>query len=186
MNWVPAVQVATSVKETPIKKTAAIVPRAVQELSAARLIIPRINVDAVIRETGITLEGAMAVPSNRVDVGWYSLGTYPGETGSAVIGGHNRWDGGIAVFDRLDQLEKGDVLSVVNAKGGSTAFVVRDMRTYDATDVNSGIFESDSGAHLNLITCSGAWNPSTNSYTTRYVIFTDVVQAARHNAVVPI
>lgn len=109
-----------------------------------------------------------------------AVGVWAG-TGSAVIGGHNCWDGETAVFGRLDQPEKGDVLSVVNAKGGSTAFVVRDMRTFDATDVNSGIFESDSGAHLNLITCSGVWNPSTNSHTTRYVIFADVVQAALHS-----
>jgi LPXTG-site transpeptidase (sortase) family protein len=158
----------------------------IAEVLAARLIIPKINVDAVIQDMGLTSEGAMAVPNNRVDVGWYSLGTRPGETGSAVIGGHNRWHGGVAVFDPLHQLEKGDVLSVVNAKGVSISFVVRDMRTYNATDANTGIFESKSGAHLNLITCSGVWDPTTNSYTTRLVIFTDVVQTANKIVAAPI
>ncbi|MDD5726592.1 MAG: class F sortase [Patescibacteria group bacterium] len=146
--------------------------------SEAHLIIPRIKVNAVIKDMGLTPEGAMAIPANRVDVGWFSLGTRPGEIGSAVIGGHNRWDQKVAVFDHLNRLKKGDILSVVDAKGISTSFVIRGMRTYDATDINSGIFASESGIHLNLITCSGFWNPITKSYTTRLVIFTDAIQIA--------
>jgi len=146
--------------------------------SEAYLIIPRIKVKAVIKDMSLTSEGAMAIPDNRVDVGWFSLGTRPGEIGSAVIGGHNRWDLKVAVFNHLNQLKKGDILSVVDAKGISTSFVVRKMRTYDATDINTGIFASESGIHLNLITCSGVWDPITKSYTTRLVIFTDAIQVA--------
>lgn len=160
----PSVQADVPVKSPP----QALAPQ-------ARLKIPKINVDAVIKEMGITPDGAMAVPGNRVDVGWFRFGTRPGQIGSAVIGGHNRWDGGVAVFHRLDQLKKGDIVSVVDAKGTSTSFVVRDMRTYDANDTQSGIFESVSGAHLNLITCSGTLDPVTQNYATRLVVFTDAI-----------
>ena len=145
----------------------------VQEKPEAHL---KIEVDAVIKDMSVTSDGVMEVPSNRIDIGWFSFGTRPGKTGSAVIGGHNRFDSKSGVFVNLNQLEKGDVLSVVDAKGFSTSFVVRDMHIYDATDTNTGIFESQSGVHLNLITCSGDWNPLTKSYTKRLVIFTDVVQ----------
>lgn len=153
----------------PVKKT-------VQKKPEAHLLIPKIKLDVVIQDSGLTKEGVMAVPNSNTDVGWFSLGTRPGQEGSAVIGGHNRWRGKPGAFVRLDQLKKGDALSVVNAKGHSVSFMVREMRTYDAKDFDNEIFLSASGAHLNLITCSGVWDPLTKSYTTRLVIFTDLIQ----------
>ena len=119
----------------------------------------------------------MAVPGNGVDVGLFSLGTHPGDAGSAVIGGHNQWDSRAAVFGHLDQVKVGDIVSVVDAKGVETSFVVRATRIFDATDTDTGIFTSQSGAHLNLITCSGEWDAATQDYTKRLVIFTDLVEA---------
>lgn len=187
--------VVSSVHESPQKpsfviaptaqKAIVLVPRAVQEIPQAHLKIPKIGVDAVIKEMGMTSEGAMAVPSNSIDVGWFSPGTRPGETGSAVIGAHSLWNSEAGVFAHLDQLQKGDVVSVVDAKGVATSFVVRDIRTYDAADTDTGIFESENGVHLNLITCSGQWDPATQTYTTRLVVFTDVVQTSNAVAIVP-
>ncbi len=156
----------------PVVHAAATTP---PEVAGVHLKIPTIGVDAVVKDMGLTTGGAMAVPDNRVDAGWYRLGTRPGEIGSAVIGGHNVWDAGVGVFARLPELKKGDVASVVDAQGVAISFVVRDTRTYDATDTKTGIFESSSGAHLNLITCSGEWNPVTKSFTKRFVVFTDVM-----------
>ncbi|MEJ0021859.1 MAG: class F sortase [Candidatus Doudnabacteria bacterium] len=169
----PAIQVAVA-QNLPQKKVV-VIPKTA-ELPEAHLKIPSINVDAVIKDMGVTTTtGAMALPGNRFDVGWYDLGTVPGQTGSAVIGGHNYWDSGTGAFVNLNKLKKGDVLSVVDARGVSTSFVVSDIRTFDANDTNSGIFQSVSGVHLNLITCSGTWDPSTKSYTTRLVVYTDAV-----------
>jgi LPXTG-site transpeptidase (sortase) family protein len=147
-----------------------------QTVLEAHLVIPEIGVNAVIKDMETTPDGAMDVPGNRVDVGWFSLGTTPGEIGSAVIGGHNRWDGGSGVFVRLDQLAVGDVLSVVDKNGVSTFFAVREMRTYEPTDFGGDIFNSEGlGIHLNLITCSGVFDPATGTYTKRLVVFTDAV-----------
>lgn len=170
-NSLPSAKTIPVIKtKTPLKAKVAVAAKKPE----ARLIIPRIKVNAVIKDMGLTNRGAMAVPNNRVDVGWYSFGTRPGETGSAVVGGHNYWNGD-AVFEDLNQLEIGDVLSVVDAKGVTLSFVVREMRTFDATEKNSGIFVSESGIHLNLITCSGVYNSKTKTYTTRLVVYTDLV-----------
>ena len=148
----------------------------IQKVSEVRLKISEIGVDAVIKNMGVTSDGAMAVPNNNIDVGWFSFGARPGETGTAVIGAHNRLNSKPGIFARLDELKKGDTLSVVNSSGTSIYFVVRDIHTYDALDTNTGVFESSgSGTHLNLITCSGAWDSKTKSHTTRLVIFTDLV-----------
>lgn len=152
-----------------------VVPKIVKEIPEAYLKIPKIGVNAVIKSMGVTSDGFMLVPGNRFDVGWFNLGARPGQTGNAVIGGHNRWASEPGVFANLNQLKIGDVLSVVDEKGVSTSFMVKDMRIFDATDTNSGVFDSDSGVHLNLITCTGTWDPSTKTYTKRLVVFTDAV-----------
>ncbi len=149
--------------------------KAVKDVPAAHIRIPSIGVDAVIKEMGLTPEGAMAVPGNNYDAGWYDLGTRPGNAGSAVIGGHNRWADAPGVFSRLNELKQGDIVSVVDAEGAKTSFVVREMRTFDATDINSGIFKSETGAHLNLVTCSGVWDPTARTYSQRLVVFTDAI-----------
>ena len=54
--------------------------------------------------------------------------------------------------------------------------MVREIRTYDATADATDVFISNDGkAHLNIITCDGAWNKNMNQYSQRLVIFTDKV-----------
>ncbi len=158
----------------PVRKPITVASAIVKKPLESHLIIPEIHVNATIKSLGETSAGAMAVPANRTDVGWFNLGAIPGETGSAVIGGHNYWNGS-GVFARLDELVAGDSLSVVDAKGVLTTFVVRETRLYKPTDDATDIFTSDSGSHLNLITCAGVWDTSTKSYTKRLVVFADEV-----------
>lgn len=175
LKSMPVTQVNVLMKNVD-PEVAVVAPKVVEGIPEAYLKIPRIGVNAVIKSMGVTSDGVMLVPGNRFDVGWFSLGTRPGQTGSAVIGGHNRWASKPGVFANLNQLKIGDVLSVVDTNGIPTSFMVKDMRIFDAKDTNSGIFDSDSGVHLNLITCTGTWDPSTKTYTKRLVVFTDAVQ----------
>ena len=137
-----------------------------------RLTIPKINVKAAIEDVGLTSQGSMDVPKGPADVAWFDLGPRPGEKGSAVIAGHEGWKDGIpAVFDDLHELQKGDELYVRDGNGATTAFVVREVRTYGQNDNSSGVFTSRDGkAHLNLITCEGTWNAIQKSYSDRLVV----------------
>lgn len=137
-----------------------------------RLKIPRIKVNASIQYVGLTSVGAIGVPNSRSAVAWYKLGPRPGESGSAVIVGHSGSKPGPAtVFDNLYKLREGDVLYVLDSKGKSIPFVVREVRTYSPTAIVPEVFTSE-GIHLNLITC--IWNPSKRSFTKRFVVFTDL------------
>ena len=140
-----------------------------------RLIIPKINVDAAIEYVGLTSQGAMGVPAGPTDVAWFDLGPRPGENGSAVIAGHEGWKDNIqAVFDNLYKLQIGDKIYVEDENGSTTTFVVREMQTYGENQDFSDVFRSSDGkAHLNLITCAGAWNKAQKSYSNRLVVFTD-------------
>jgi sortase A len=117
----------------------------------------------------------MDTPKGPDDVAWYKLGHRPGDTGSAVIAGHSNWNKGApAVFDNINKLRPGDRLFVEDDKGVISTFVVRQSRDYNQNDDASAVFGSSDGkAHLNLITCEGAWNKVTNSYSKLLVVFAD-------------
>lgn len=140
-----------------------------------RLKIPIINIDAAIAYVGLNSDGAMDIKKDPTQVAWYQLGPRPGENGSAVIAGHYGWaDGKGSVFNNLHSLNKGDKLSIIDNKGVSVIFVVRESRKYDPDADASSVFESSDGkSHLNLVTCNGTWINSKNTYSERLVVFTD-------------
>ncbi len=139
-----------------------------------RLQIPKLKVDAHILYMGLTKAGDMDVPLNIKDVGWYKYGPHPGDNGSAVIAGHlDGLKGEAGVFVDLKKLQIGDSVLIVDNKGQTTAFVVRETRTYNQTENPGEIFNSSDGAHLNLITCTGAWDKTHHSFSKRLVVFAD-------------
>jgi sortase A len=143
-----------------------------------RLRIPKLYINEAIEPVGLTLDGAMEVPSNSVNVGWFRLGTLPGEPGSAVITGHFDGNNGTAgVFNKLHTLVPGDTLSVEDDQGQSTFFIVRESRIYSPTADAPDVFNEIEGNHLNLITCDGAWDHAKKSYAKRLVVFTDEVRS---------
>ena len=140
----------------------------------ARLIIPAIDIDAVVEFVGVAVKGTMEVPSNTTDVGWFKLGPRPGEIGSAVIAGHvDGKNGKEAVFTNLYKLKVGDKLYVKDDKGITTTFIVWDSRTYNSGYAEE-VFSSNDAAHLNLVTCDGVWNGTVKSYSKRLVVFADI------------
>lgn len=141
-----------------------------------RLKIPTINVDASVESLGLTVSGDMDTPKGPDNVAWFELGTRPGENGSAVIAGHfGTWKNGKrSVFDNLHKLKAGDKVYIEDEKGESITFVVREIRNFDPQADATEVFSSDDDmAHLNLITCEGAWNKDSKNYSKRLVVFAD-------------
>lgn len=143
-----------------------------------RLRVPSINVEATIEYVGLTKGGAMDVPKLHPNVAWYSLGTRPGNDGSAVIAGHYSWkkNGGGGVFGNLNQLRRGDRIYIDDDAGKSLVFIVQSNRLYDFDADAREIFSRSDGAFLNLITCAGTWDQSKQSSTQRRVVFAEFVK----------
>ena len=135
-----------------------------------------VKVNAPVEYLGLTENGGMASPKGWWNVGWYRLGTVPGQPGNAVIAGHLDATKGKAVFWRLRYLKPGDIVSVTDTDGKITRFRVRKTRVYhkDNFPLNE-VFGPSEGAHLNLITCDGTWNRSARVYDKRMVVYTDKV-----------
>ncbi len=139
-----------------------------------RLIIPAINVNAAVQYVSVTPRGAMEVPNNTVDVGWFKIGPRPGEKGSAVIAGHfDGQHGEPGVFTNLYQLKAGDKVYIQDNKG-YIPFVVRESRLYDPGYADD-VFSGNDSAHVNLITCDGVWDGTKKSYSKRLVVFADTI-----------
>ena len=140
-----------------------------------RMKIPVIKLDEMVLGVGLTPFGVMGAPVGPKGVGWFDLRPRPGERGGAIIVGHFGWKDGVqAAFDNLHDLQRGDRLYVEDSNGLVITFLVREWRLYDKNENFSKVFNmSGDGAHLNLITCGGAWNEDEESYSGRLVIFAD-------------
>ncbi len=144
-----------------------------------RLVIPAINVDALVQQVGLepTGTGEMAVPSNFTDVGWYKDGVRPGMRGSAVIAGHlNGKAVREAVFFDLHTLKVGDEVIIMSAERVEDIFRVVKIKTYEYDEEATDVFLSNDGKkRLNLITCGGTWLPEEKVYDKRTVVFTEIL-----------
>jgi sortase (surface protein transpeptidase) len=141
-----------------------------------RLIVPKLQINAAVEFVGVTSMGAMDVPADITEAGWYKYGAHPGENGSAVIAGHlDGKSGEPGVFIKLDKLQLGDGFSVLDDTGKTTSFVVRRIQAYSQDALPEEVFHSNRGAHLNLITCTGAWDRASKSFSNRLVVFADKV-----------
>ena len=146
------------------------------------ILIPAIHLDVPLESIGRTKSGALDVPKDFTNAGWFNLGPRPGEEGNAVIDGHYGWKNGVpAVFNLIHTLHIGDTIFVNDTEGKTVSFSVHEIRTYDPAMDAQGVFVSrDTKAHLVLITCSGIWIPSLHTYSNRFVIFADQETVTSH------
>jgi hypothetical protein len=139
------------------------------------LLIPRLGLEAEIQPVSLTADNAMDVPADGDKVGWFESGARPGEAGNAVLAGHLTTGYGLAgVFWGLSRLWLEDKLYVEDDRGHTFQFRVTHSQTFEAKDFpTTTIFGPGTGAHLNLITCEGAW--SWQGFSQRLVIFAELV-----------
>lgn len=139
-----------------------------------RLQIPKLKVDAHIIYVGVAKDGSMSVPTNVIDVGWYKYGALPGNSGTAVLAGHlDGLRGEPGVFSNLNELVAGDIITVTEDNDLVLTFIVRETRSYLQNEQPAEVFNSNSGSHLNLITCTGSWDSSEHRFAKRLVVFMD-------------
>jgi len=150
------------------------------EDTPVRLLIPAIQVDALIEPVGVLASGELNTPrqSPWTNVGWYNASPDPGADGSAVIDGHLDRPGGLpAVFWNLRNLHAGDQLKVIHHSGKISVFTVTSTASYSVHEVPlEAIFGNGGGRYLNLITCAGDWIPSQHQTTSRMVVYAMLVK----------
>ena len=150
-----------------------------QQMAGARLLIPRIKVNAPVETVADGADGSMAVPAAQpwTGVGWYIYGPYPGDVGSAIIDGHLDRPGGYpAVFWNLRLLRSGDQMFFDSPGKPRLRFRVTKVATYTPAHAPlDAIFNNTHGRFLNLVTCAGRWIPRIHQTTLRLVVYTALI-----------
>src|SRR3989338_1589063 len=117
-------------------------------ITPASLLIPVLGIETSVEHVGVNTRGNMAVPSNYVNVAWYSPGTLPGDEGNAVMAGHLDNSLGLAgVFENLHRLRMGDTVVVRSIRGEARTFRVKEMTVYDAGDAPEERVFGNAGKH---------------------------------------
>lgn len=147
------------------------------ESSPVRLRIPAVGIDAPVVKVGLREDGFMDIPGTAEEVGWFEPGYIPGALGNAVMAGHLDTESGKgAVFWDLRRLKNGDIVEVEREDGSLKRFTVTHRATYNANEAPlNELFGSATGAHLNLITCNGAWRDDVQTYDRRLIVYTEAI-----------
>jgi sortase (surface protein transpeptidase) len=141
-----------------------------------RLEIPSIGVDTRLQRLGREQNGTVAVPEGArewEEAGWYEGGTRPGDPGSAVILGHvdSRREGP-AVFYRLRELRRGDLIKVVRADGSIVRFAVDRTEQYPKSRFpTDAVYYPTGTPELRLVTCGGEFDTGIHHYKSNVIVF---------------
>lgn len=142
--------------------------------------IPKLQVNARIRQLAEKKDGSLNAPGNIFDVGWYSSSAKPGSPGGAsIFDGHVSGPTQKGVFYKLDSLKAGDLFSVELGDGTNLSYKVVEVSVVKATDVDMSkmLLPITPGTHgLNLITCTGKFDSATKTYQDRVLVFAQIVK----------
>ena len=134
--------------------------------------IPSIGVASRLDRLGRARDRTVEVPSRWEAAGWYALGTRPGDPGSAVILGHVDSKRGPAVFFRLRELRRGDVIAITRADGSSLRFAVDRAEQYDKRRFpTDAVYYPTLTPELRLVTCGGEFDATAGHYRSNVIVF---------------
>ncbi len=150
-----------------------------------RLVIESLGVDAPVGVYTLDADGVPEVPvaddAGEV-VAWYDFSSRPGAGSNAVFAGHVTWNRAPAVFGNLDDLQAGDVVSLVSDDGREYTYEVFANFAVDPYDTESlKVMAPTETDTITLITCGGTWIPDASQqfggdYTTRTIVQATLVQ----------
>jgi sortase (surface protein transpeptidase) len=136
-----------------------------------KITIPSLGVEAKVEAVGQDPDGAMSVPTVPDDVAWYKLGPGMGVPGNVVFAGHINWEGRTRAFGYLDQLDRGDVIQVIDEQGRGFEYAVESSHWVRAEGAPiDEIFAQPTQPVITLITCGGEYVPSRREYLDRLIV----------------
>jgi sortase (surface protein transpeptidase) len=143
--------------------------------AAVSLRIPAIGVNARVISLGLDASGGVAVPSLDTPflTSWYDRGSAPGQDGPAVLLGHvDSAAVGPAVFYRLGDLARGDLVYVTRKDHRTAVFRVTAVAVYPEQDFpTKQVYGFTPRPTLRLITCGGDFDERTHLYLDRTIVF---------------
>lgn len=159
----PAARMAVAAATAPVPGT----PR------PTSVSIPSIGL-AVARTVDLRIDyrGALQIPTDFSQVGWFSSSAVPGDPGPTVLAGHVDTSRGPAVFGGLDRLRPGDPVDLGRSDGATARYVVDAVEYFPKDRMpTERVYGPGTASTLRLLTCGGRFDRSTLSYENNVVVF---------------
>ncbi len=124
-----------------------------------------------IRPVGLEPDGQLEIPGAD-EIGWYRLGSSPGQGGTTVLAAHVSWKGDSGPFARLGSVEPGDQIEVTTDDGGRRVYAVVERARYGKLALpGDRLWRTAGDETLALITCGGEFDPSVRRYRENIVVY---------------
>ncbi|WP_255461390.1 class F sortase [Glaciihabitans sp. INWT7] len=150
-------------------------------VAPVRIRFDRLGIDMTVTAEGVDAKGAMALPANAADAGWYRYS--PGlaaSHGATVIAAHiDSWHDGIGPFSKLKNATAGDAITLLGEDGSTVAYTVTELRQVGKIDAPMAeVFDTSGAPRLTLVTCGGVFNSKTGHYLDNVIVTATPVTAA--------
>ena len=138
----------------------------------ARLQVADVRLDMPVLPMGVDDAGAMELPEDTADAGWYRFGSAPGAPGTTVIAAHvDSLVHGLGAFARLRDIPVGASVTVTTADGRARVYRVNRVERTPKTEVPLDLlFDRGGPERLVLVTCGGEFNRSTGHYLDNVIV----------------
>lgn len=127
---------------------------------------------AAVVPVAVTHEGALALPEDARNGGWWALGAPAGAArGTTLLAGHVDTRAGLGTFAALHSLPLAARIEVIAANGRTYPYTVVARRTYTQASLPPALFTRDGDHRLALVTCAGTYDPTARSYDRNLVLY---------------
>ncbi len=139
--------------------------------------IQSISAFGLIQKVGVNSSNAITAPSNINFAGWYTGSVKPGEVGLSIIDGHVSGKYSDGIFKNLKNLRSGDRFDIEYGDKSIVNFEVIEVITAPVGSSAEYLFEKKQKipAQLNLITCGGKYNKSTETFESRVIVVSEKI-----------
>ena len=169
-----SLQAASSTTSSSISTTTSLLTHTIAD--PVRIVIPSLKVDAKVVQVGLDKNGAMQIPAVGI-VGWYGLGPAPGASGPCVVVSHVSYGGKKGAFYYLKNLKAGDEVLIYDQSGDVATFQVDSTETILKSDLpKDKIWNNTKESVIRLVTCGGAYNPTTKHYLSNVIVYGHLVK----------
>ncbi|MFI7483872.1 class F sortase, partial [Kocuria sp. M1R5S2] len=162
--------VARVAADVPVAPAAPAPPETVP--APVRMVVDGSPIDMPVVPVGIEDNGAMTIPDNHVELGWYRYGPSPGAAeGAAVVAGHVDTLTEVTPMARLKDVPTGAEVRVERADGSVLRYRTESVRHVHKTSLaDADLFRRTGEPVLHLVTCGGEWLEELGDYEDNVVL----------------
>ena len=137
-----------------------------------RVSVEGTGIDLAVVPVGQEPNGAMTLPDNHYQAGWYRYGPAPGSSrGAAVLAAHVDSRTEELPIAGLDDVPAGTPVTVTRSDGTVVKYTTEKVQNIPKASLDEfNLFDRDGAPRLELVTCGGRWLDSVGDYEDNVVL----------------